>query len=51
MKLVSKLVESEANKSAVVKHLAKKKHELNEVRERLEGLIAYSTAKIIRRKI
>jgi len=52
MKLVNeKLVESEANKSAVVKHLTKEEAlNLMEIRERLEGLIAYSTAKIIKKE-
>lgn len=52
MQLVNeKLVESKANKSAVVKHLTKEEAlDLMEIRERLEGLIAYSTAKVIKKQ-
>ena len=52
MQLINeKLVKSEANKSAVVKFLSKEEAlDLMEIRERLEGLIAYSTAKIIKKE-
>lgn len=46
-----KLVELETNKSAVVKFLTKEEAiNLIEIRERLEGLIAYSTAKVIKQE-
>lgn len=46
-----KLVELEANKSAVVKFLTKEEAiNLIEIRERLEGLIAYSAAKVIKQE-
>jgi DNA-binding GntR family transcriptional regulator len=52
MQLVNdKLVELEANKSARVKFLTKEEAlNLIEIRERLEGLIAYSAAKVIEKK-
>ncbi|MFB0972843.1 MAG: GntR family transcriptional regulator [Neofamilia sp.] len=52
MQLVNeKLVELEANKSAVVKFLTKEEAlYLIEIRVRLEGLIAYSSAKVIEQK-
>ncbi|NLY45408.1 MAG: GntR family transcriptional regulator [Tissierella sp.] len=51
MQLVNeKLVELEVNKSAVVKFLTKEEAlDLLEIRERLEGLITYSTAKVIKK--
>lgn len=46
-----KLVELEVNKSAIVKFLTKEEaFNLLEIRERLEGLIAYNTAKVIKKK-
>lgn len=46
-----KLVDLEANKSAVVKFLTKEEAiNLIEIRERLEGLIAYSAAKVIKQE-
>ena len=52
MQLVNdKLVELEANKSARVKFLTKEEAlNLIEIRERLEGLIAYSAAKVIKKQ-
>lgn len=52
MNLVNeKLVKLEANKSAKVMFLTKEEAlDLMEIRERLEGLIAYSTAKIIKKE-
>lgn len=51
MKLVNdKLIVMEANKSAVVKFLTKEEAlNLFEIRERLEGLITYSAAKVIKK--
>lgn len=46
-----KLVELQANKSARVKYLTKEEAlNLIEIRERLEGLIAYSAAKVIKKQ-
>lgn len=50
MKLVNdRLIVMEANKSAIVKYLTKQEAlSLFEIRERLEGLITYSAAKVIK---